>query len=291
MAKEKNKLKTIDTPVYSYFSAMILSFYSKYLYLDVAKRWRGLGLMYLLLLTAIGTIPYSLKTAYKFNEVFNVQVIEPLLRLPSILVQGGRVKFDKPMPHFIRNSSGEVVIIIDTTNSIVDFTDKYPKLSILVNARKMSYKIPTPELSGITMQESDSNFPLVQEFSNDYNMMFDGKSIVNESSVYGLKYVAQLMIYPLVVSMIYSLLLVLLLVFALLGQVFSRIFFSFVLPFKRSSRVLMVASTPTIFVLALCMFVGINFPGMGFLLLTIMMIYYCYAIYHLRNDSKKLVTK
>ncbi|KTD78441.1 DUF1189 family protein [Legionella waltersii] len=291
MAKVKDKLKTIDSPVYNYFSAIIYSFFSKYLYLDVAKRWRGLGLIYLLLVTAIASIPYSFKVAYTFNGLFNTQIIGTLLQLPTILVQSGKVKFDKPMPYLIRNKEGAVVIIIDTKNTITEFTADYPQLSIIVNANRMSYKVPTPELVSATMGEGQKNFPLVQEFSEQYNMMFDGKSIVNESSVYGLKYAAQLMIYPLVVSLIYSIFLIVFLVLAFLGQLFTRIFFSHVLPFKQSCRVFMVASTPTIFLLALCMVLGLNFGGMGYFLITITLAYYCFAVFHLKADSRKMVKK
>jgi hypothetical protein len=291
VAKVKDKLKKIDSPVYNYFSALFYSFYSKFLYLDVAKRWRGFGLIYLLLVTAIASIPYSLKVAYTFNELFNTQIIGTLLQLPTILVQSGKVKFDKPMPYLIRNKDGEVVIIIDTKNSITEFTTDYPKLSIIVNEKKMSYKVPTPDLVGLTMSEGQKNFPLVQEFSDQYNMMFDGKSIVNESSVYSLKYAAQLMIYPLIVSLIYSIFLIVFLVLAFLGQLFTRIFFSYVLPFKQSCRIFMVASTPTVFLLALCIVLGLNFGGMGYFLMTILFAYYCFAVFHLKADSRKMVKK
>ncbi|HEL8434089.1 TPA: hypothetical protein U0D75_002421, partial [Legionella pneumophila] len=87
VAKEKNKLKPIDAPIYSYWQALYMSFYSKRLFVDVGKRWRGIGLIYLLLVVAICSIPFSIRIASDFNKTFNQQIIQPLLQLPTVYVQ------------------------------------------------------------------------------------------------------------------------------------------------------------------------------------------------------------
>ena len=42
---------------YSIFHPLVLSFFSKSLYRDVGKNWRGTGLLYLLLIIALLWIP------------------------------------------------------------------------------------------------------------------------------------------------------------------------------------------------------------------------------------------
>ncbi len=53
VSKIKNKLKPIDAPAYGYWKALYMSFYSTRLYVDVGKRWRGIGLLYLLFFVVV----------------------------------------------------------------------------------------------------------------------------------------------------------------------------------------------------------------------------------------------
>lgn len=291
VAKEKNKLKPIDTPLYGYWQALYMSFYSKWLYVDVAKRWRGIGLIYLLLVIAICSIPFSLRIAFDFNKTFNRQIIEPLLQLPTVYVQSGNVIFDKPMPYLIRNDKNQVVIIIDTTGKVTEFTDKYPYLNILINKNSINFRLPTPELLGVTVAPDKNGVPIVQPLDKEMNMVFDGKKIIRDNAISGLKYASQLMIYPIVVAILYSIMVAVLLVIAFLGQVFSRVFFSFSISFIKSSRLLLVASTPMLVVLAIILSLNFAFPGFGVILLAFLAAYYSYGIYGFRAESRQMVSK
>ncbi|MBL7478968.1 DUF1189 family protein [Legionella bononiensis] len=288
--KDKNKLKPFDAPVYSYWSALYMSFYSKRLYIDVGKRWRGIGLLYLLLAIAIGAIPYSLKMSGEFNSEFHNQLIAPILSLPTIYIQNGALNFDKPMPYLIKNDKGLVSVIIDSTGTISEFTKEYPYLTLLINKNTMSIKIPSPSIMAVGTDQTIRGPVIVQPFDKGMNMMFDGKSIINSSSIYGLKYAAQLMIYPVVVAIFYSLLVVFFLVLAFLGQVFSRIFFSFKLKFSQSCRLFMVSSTPMLLVMMIFITLNAIFYGFGFILLALIGVYFSFAVRSLRSDSKKMVS-
>ena len=46
----------MEKPRYKLFQPLFLSFYSAALYRDVAKRWRGTGLAYLLMLLALSCL-------------------------------------------------------------------------------------------------------------------------------------------------------------------------------------------------------------------------------------------
>lgn len=291
MAKAKNRLKPIDAPVYSYWLALYLSFYSRLLYVDVGKRWKGIGILYLLLVVAICAIPFSLKMSFEFNKSFNEQLIEPLLQLPTIYIQNGEVSFDRPMPYVIKNDKGEEVIIIDTTGAVTEITDAYPHLNILINKDVIYFKLPTPQVMGISDERINKGASIVQPLEKGTNMVFDGKKIVQDNTISGLKYASQLMIYPMVVAILYSMYFIVLLVAAFLGQVFSRIFFSFPLTFKQSSRLLMVASTPMQVGLIIFLTLNLMFPGFGFILLFLLVTYFCFAIYSLRAESRHLVSQ
>jgi len=98
VSKAKGKLKPIDTPVYRYWAALYKSFYSRNLYVDVGKRWHGLGILYLLLAIVLFSIPVALKTSLNLGRSFEEQLIDPLNQLPILYMQNGELTFDKPMP-------------------------------------------------------------------------------------------------------------------------------------------------------------------------------------------------
>jgi hypothetical protein len=290
VAKQKNKLKLIDAPVYGYWKALYMSFYSRRLYVDVGKRWRGFGLLYLLLVITVFSIPLSLKMGANLTQSFNKQIIDPLLQIPTVYVQNGEVSFDKPMPYFIKNKKSEVVSIIDTTGTIDGFSEKYPYLTILINKNIIYFKLPKPQLVPELIDQPNTGTPLSQPFGKGANFVFDGKKIVAENSMNKFKYMAQIMTYPVLIAMFYSMFVVLFLVLAFLGQVFSRIFFSFKITFMQSSRMFLVATTPMLLVLMLMLTINKLFPGFGFILMAILTTYFCLAIYSLRAESRQMVS-
>ncbi|KTD59805.1 hypothetical protein Lsai_0449 [Legionella sainthelensi] len=288
MSKEKNKLKSIDTPNYRYWSALYMSLYSRLLYVDVGKRWKGLGFLYLLLAIALFSIPFVIRMDLSFNNSFNEQLIKPLEEIPIFYIQEGNVVFDKPMPYLVKNDKGQVNIIIDTTGQVNDFS-KYPSLAILVNKNKISLKIPNLQLFNMPQAQFSSGPPMVQEFSKEDNAVFDGKMIAKEKTITNMKYFAQVLMYPMIVAVLFSMFITFFLVFGFLGQVFSSVFFSFSITFKQSCRLLIVAATPMLIALILLLTSNYIFPGSGFILLFLLIGYFSYALFALRAESKKVV--
>lgn len=290
MAKVKDKLKPIDTPHYKYREAVYKSFYSRLLYVDVGKRWPGYGLLYLLLVVAICSIPLSIKMALEFNETFRQLIVDPIVRIPKVYVQNGQVLFNKPMPYLIKNHKNQVVTIIDTTGTVTKFTNNYPDLSILINKDIIYFKIPTPQILKDMSQKGGADVPLSQKLEKNANFVFDGKAIIAQNSIMQFKYITQAMIYPIVFSLFYSVLVTLFLVFAFLGQVFSHIFFAYKLSFSQASRIFMVASTPMLFLSIILLTLNWIIPGIGFILLAILFIYFSMAVYALKGSGTKAVS-
>jgi hypothetical protein len=289
MKKAKNKLKPINAPLFGYWIALLLSFYSQRLYIDVGKRWKGYGIRYLVLLIALWSIPFAIKIGFDFNEVFHQQLIEPLSIIPTIYIQNGEATFDKPMPYFVKNRKNEVVLIIDTTGKITDFIDKYPYLTILINKNKVAFRMPGIQFGGDKGPGMNPNKPLIQYFGKEENLVFDGKKIIQQSTFSQWQYVAQLMIYPLVAVVFFSMFLFIFLVLGFLGQLFARIFFSFQITLKQGCKLLMVSSTPMMLVLLGLLLFNNTFPGFGFLLMVVLATYFCFAVYSLKSESKRLV--
>ena len=64
------QLKNIDSPNYTYWQALYKAFYSWWLYVDVGKRWKGYGFLYLLLAVAVFSMPVSLKAIFDLKRSF-----------------------------------------------------------------------------------------------------------------------------------------------------------------------------------------------------------------------------
>ncbi len=289
VSKEKTALKPIDTPVYSYWSALYRSFYSRRLYVDVGKRWKGFGVLYLLLVIAILSVPFFFRMSISLDESFKEQIVDPLLKIPVFYIQNGDVLFDKPMPYYVKNDKGQTVVVIDTTGAVNDFTAQYPYLNILINKNQIAFRIPNPQLFTMGKEAPPSrSTPIVQTFDKGSNLVFDGKKMVEANSVTGLKYASQAVLYPIIVGIFFSIFIVFFLVLALLGQTFSSIFFSFKISFAASCRMLMVAGTPMLLVLMTILSLNSVFTGLGILLFFLLIAYYSFALYALRAESRQV---
>lgn len=288
MAKVKNKLKLINAPIFGYWRALYLSFFSKRLYIDVGKRWSGYGIRYLVLLVALWSIPLAVKIGVDFNKIFDQFLVEPLSIIPTIYIQNGEASFDKPMPYFIKNQNNQVVLIVDTTGAINDFTEKYPHLTVLINKDKVAFRMPGIQLLGAG-DALNPNKPIVQTFGKGENLVFDGKKIVQQSMFTQWRYTAQVMIYPIVAGVFFSMFLVFFLVLGFLGQLFTRIFFSFHITLKQGCRLLMVSSTPMMLVLLGLLILNDTFPGFGFILIAVLAVYFSFSVWSLKSESMQMV--
>lgn len=289
MSKTNTRLKPINTPVYGYWGALYHSFYSRQLYVDVGKRWKGFAFVYLLLTIAILSIPFALIIGSTFNEFFTQEIINPLLKLPTIYVQNGEASIDKPMPYLIENNKGQVVLIVDTTGVVNEFSAKYPNLSILINKDKMSYRIPTPQFFKNNQPEVNTRIPIVQKFNKGANSVFDGKNLVNDGAMTRLKYLSELMTYPIIIAILFSFFIVMFPVIALLAQVFARVFFAFQITYPQACRLLIVSSTPMLLALLIFLSANIMFSGMGIILIALLGAYYSFALHSLKAESLHVV--
>ena len=282
-------LKPINAPVFSYWSALYRSFYSRQLYVDVGKRWRGFGFLYLLLAIAIFVIPLSVRVAGVLKQDFNHQIIDPLLQMPTLYVQNGEISIDKPVPYMVTNRAGQITLIVDPSDTITQFNEKYPHLHILINKRTIAFRVPSLQLFHQAEPPPNGGKPIIQSLGPGLNQVFDGKTFIESSTIPTTLWATQLMIYPLVTIALYSMLFIIFPVMAFMGQIFSNVFYHFQISYKQACRLLIVSATPMILILLVCLFIDKVFSGMGAVLLGLLIAYYCFALYSLKSESQQVV--
>src|SRR5258705_3112365 len=103
---------------YSIFHPLILSFFSKSLYRDVAKNWRGTGLLYLLLILALLWIPTIIKGHLGFTRWVDQDAKGITQQIPPITITNGHASTNVPLPYFIKEpKTGETLALIDTRDN------------------------------------------------------------------------------------------------------------------------------------------------------------------------------
>lgn len=292
MDKKSTALREVDKPHYKIVQALYLSFFSPQLYVDVGKRWKGTAILYLFFAIIIFASPLSVRIVVDINQFFNTQILNPLKKLPPIIIQNGLVNFDKPMPYMIKNDQGAVVTIVDTTGTITGKSQEYPLLTTLITKNKLYYWPPSPSwyfLQNVPAKESAQ--PFVQEFPSQVNEVFDGGRWVASSGIENVKHLALAIVYPMIIMMLFVLALIFFLVFAAIAQLAAGLFYQVPLTFKQSMRLLVVSSTPAIAV----MFIGFALnripPGSGWILLIIVAAYFSFAVIAMRNAGNKMVLR
>lgn len=98
MMFKKKTTKNLQKPKisrnhYSYWQALGLSFYSPNIYVDAAKRWTGLGAMYLLFLCFILASPIAAQFIQKTRHFFN-DTLEPAVKeMPTLIIKDKKLSF------------------------------------------------------------------------------------------------------------------------------------------------------------------------------------------------------
>lgn len=290
MSTESSSLAEVDKRHYNYWQALVMSFYSNALYVDVGKRWRKLAIGYLLLALALASIPFSLRIMYDFRQFYREQLLAPLEKLPLLTVQNGEVSYDGPMPFFGKNNKGQIVTIVDTTGSINEKSiAQYPQLGVLITKNQFIYWAPSPTFFFAETVHVEPAEPIVQRLDPAMNDVFDGSKWIESSGIKKVYYLSQFIIYPSVLFIMFSLYLVSALVFAMMVQLIVNLFLKFSLTYPQACRLLIVSATPQIFVLMTFLTVNWVFPGSGMILLLLLAGYLTYAVVALKKASNKLV--
>lgn len=160
-----NPTKT-QKPQFTYFHPYWMCFYSKALYRDVAEKWQGFGLHYLFLLLAftwllvgfsylrvasdvidnISATESAESSEQAHNDISIATILaETIKQLPTITIKNGIASIDKESPYYIRDISGNIILLIDTRLT-PDLTDADKSLFVLTRSQflgPVSYQLAT----------------------------------------------------------------------------------------------------------------------------------------------------
>lgn len=292
MKNNKTNLNALDRRIYKYWQALYLSFFSSRLYIDVGKRWRGLGLTYFLLVIALATIPLSITSIQKFNTYYNDQLLDPLKKVPSFAIENGQLYFPYFMPYLIKTKQDKVVIIIDDKLNLTEINAQYPQWMIFITADRLYIRLPhlsfLPGEVVSPLGRADGKDIKMHSFSEIRNDTFNGEYWVDHTNLSSMKRYMMLSIYPCITTLLFTFFGTFLVVLAILGKAFAYTIFKFRLSFKQAYRLLAVSSGCGISLFIISLGFG-RFPGLGFYLMVVIILYFFYAVLSLRRESKSLV--
>ncbi len=289
MLKKTNKLRLMDSPVYHYWNALYLSFFSKRLYLDVVKRWNGYGFLYLLFVVSLLSIPFSLRIIDGFNHYFKDEITYPISKLPLLYIQNGQVVFDEPMPYLIKNKKGEVIDIIDTTGKVKEITNDQKNLILLITKDKIYSRFPMLDLFFGQDESGKAGEITVTTLDSKMNEIFNPQDWIKSGRLQHFKWFIEMMIYPVMTMIFYGMFLVIMVVFGYTAIIFAQVILKYKLKFKAGIRLFIVTSTPQMMLFYIVYTSGYTFKGIGLVQLLLLAIYFNYAVLCIKHDSKKLV--
>lgn len=238
-----------------------MSFFSKSLYRDVARNWRGLCFTYLVSLLALCSIPVVLKVQKEFSDFLNREAPQYVKQVPTITISKGRVSIDKPEPYFIRDEkTGTVWAIIDTTGSINALSDS--KTVLLLTRTSLIVKRNEKETRTFDLSGFDNLF-------------------MDKSAIYGfldtLEDWIAVLIYPFAVIFSFFYRAVEALIFALIGLLFARTLRAS-LDYRTLVRLANIAITPVIIVEGIFALLNVRVAYWPLLSLVISLGYLFYAV-------------
>ncbi|MGD9329808.1 MAG: DUF1189 family protein [Desulfobacterales bacterium] len=104
---------------YRLWHSWALSFFAPSFYIDVARHWRGLAFVHLLLVLVLSTTVYVLHFSALMADFIAEEAQAIIDQVPEIRITAGKVSVDVEEPYTIRRpNSGEVIAVIDTTGEI-----------------------------------------------------------------------------------------------------------------------------------------------------------------------------
>ncbi|MBI4864635.1 MAG: DUF1189 family protein [Candidatus Riflebacteria bacterium] len=120
---------------YSSMHALLLSFFSGELYRDVAFSWRGIGLLYLILLSGLCWIPSAIVTHLSLDRFVRNELPELAKQVPPMTLVKGKLGSPVPQPYIIHDeTTKKPMFILDTTGKTVSL-DNTPAMVLLTESK------------------------------------------------------------------------------------------------------------------------------------------------------------
>ena len=245
--------------------AIPLSFYSKELYQEVAKLWRGRSFVYLLVVLAICLL---FSTAAKTNRILNrilnnaTQISQ---QMPVIHFEKGVASTVKEGPFFIKAiKNGKVTAIIDAKNKFKNFRDSSAIILVQKNAVHVKHG-----------KANVSVYNYSKTFGGDFgHEQFKRMLSKSKFKIYMLSYAV---FYLLGLIFLYLSYIFLVLIYSVIGLIFVNVF-DRKLSYASVMSMGLVAVTPAIVFYMLLALFNLNFKYEYFVGFLLSMLYVIYAV-------------
>ncbi|MCC6346148.1 MAG: DUF1189 family protein [Nitrospirales bacterium] len=127
---------------YSLFHPLYLSLFSRSLYRDVCRNWKGYCLSYLLLLLSLYGIPEMMRFQARISSLIAAEAPKVISQLPVITLTRGTVAIDAPSPHFIYYPDKSTPFLIIDTSDTITSLDNYPAIALLTKTKLLLQRSP-----------------------------------------------------------------------------------------------------------------------------------------------------
>ncbi len=246
---------------YSILHVPLLAFYSKPLYQDVRRFWRGANVLYLLLLLAVCWLP-SMIVLHAGLSRFAARVAPPIIaQMPPITIRNGEASVQGQQPCIIKDpESDKPIAIIDTTGEITSLEGT--GAAVLLTRTKVvtaerEHQTRTFELSG------------VNDFYVDSHVLTKWLTLAKRWLV--------IVLYPCALLMSYAYRLLQAVIYAAVGMLFARSLHAN-MTYQASMRLAIVATTPAIILDTIVELAGLRIPFWWPICLLIAMSYLYFGV-------------
>lgn len=231
---------------YRFYHIPVLAFFSRALYRDVARNWKGTAFGYLFLLLVLCWIPAIMSMHRGLAEFVDQEAPKLVSQIPEMTITDGEVSIGEPEPYIIRApDTGEALVVIDTTGQITTLADT--EAVGLVTKHAVTFEKNAYESRTFSFRDID-HFVLTQE--KIYGWLDVGKRF------------AAPVLYPFCVVGGFIYRVVQALLYAALGLLIARIVKT-ELSYDSLLRLSVVAVTPAIIVATLLTMAGTRLPMGG----------------------------
>lgn len=119
---------------YNIFQAIVMSFYSKKLYRDVAMNWGGKAFLYLLLLTTLVSIYFAFSIQMIVNVGYETLYTKISPQLPALTIKNGKISTPENRPYVISDPDSKYTFaVIDTSGQFTRIEQTNAPLLITQN--------------------------------------------------------------------------------------------------------------------------------------------------------------
>lgn len=245
---------------FSVLHPLVLSFYSKELYQDVGRNWRGTGFAYLLLLLAICWVPEMYKMQAGMTKFARNEGAAVVKQIPAIAITDGEVSTDVQTPYFIKDpKTGAPLAIIDLTGQYTSLADTPAKMLLTKNQllTKNNHETKTYDLRNV------KSFKLDQARVQGWLDLVRGWLAI--------------ILYPVVLVFSYAYRIVQVLFYALIGMLFASAVKA-KLPYLTLLRLSAIAVTPAIIIDTVHSLAGVKTPLWWLICFVIAMAYLYFGV-------------